>query len=489
MTVAPPHPSIPTEGLRAQVRGRVLAPTDPGYEDARAVFYGGFDHRPAVIVRPTDADDVARVVSFARDGDHVLAVRSGGHSLAGHSAPEGGLVLDLRDLTRLEIDADNRTAWAETGLTAADYTAATAARGLATGFGDTGSVGIGGITLSGGIGFLVRKHGLTIDNLLAAEVVTADGRILQTDETSHPDLFWALRGGGGNFGVATRLRFRLHPIGEVVGGMLILPASPELLVRCMALAEDAPEELSAIVAVMPAPPAPLVPEEHHGRLVLVALLAYAGSAPDAGSTVAGSAASAGAAASGEAAVAPFRALAPPIVDTVRPMRLPDLYRVGGEDLGGDDDDEEYHPTAVAHTMFMDAVDEGAAETIFAYLENADAPMRAAQLRVLGGAMARVPIDATAFAHRASRIMTNVAAFYDTPDERADRQAWVADFGTALRQSDSGAYAGFLADEGEARVRQAYPDPTWERLAAIKAVYDPTNLFRLNQNIPPRVDHE
>ena len=462
MTAAPTHRDLSTEALRAQMRGRVIAPSDHGYDDARAVFYGGFDSHPAVIVRPTDAHDVARVVTFAREGDHVLAVRSGGHSLAGHSAPDGGLLLDLRDLTRLHVDADNRTAWAQTGLTAAEYTSATAARGLATGFGDTGSVGIGGITLSGGIGFLLRKYGLTIDSLLAAEVVTADGRILHTDETSHADLFWALRGGGGNFGVATRLQFRLHPVDEIVGGMLILPASPDSLVRFMALAEDAPEELSTIVAVMPAPPAPFVPEEHHGRLVLMALLAYAGSGVDA-----------------EEAVAPFRASPRPIVDAVRPMRLPDLYRLGGED------GKEAHPTAVAHTMFMDAVDEDAAETIFAYLECAGAPMRVAQLRVLGGAMARVPVDATAFAHRASRIMTNVAAFYGSPEERDDREAWVADFAAALRQSDSGAYAGFLADEGDARVRQAYPDPTWQRLAAIKAVYDPTNLFRLNQNIPPR----
>src|SRR3990172_2240092 len=216
-------------GLRAVLKGRVIAPDDAGYDEARTIFYGGIDRRPALIVRTADSTDVGHVISLARETGLELAVRSGGHSNAGHSTTDGGIVLDLRDMKALAIDVDGRTAWAETGLTAGEYTAAAGAYGLATGFGDTGSVGIGGITLGGGVGYLVRKHGLTIDDLLAAEVVTADGQLLRANSESHPDLFWAIRGGGGNFGVATRFQFRLHDVYTIRGGMLILPATPDVI--------------------------------------------------------------------------------------------------------------------------------------------------------------------------------------------------------------------------------------------------------------------
>ena len=444
--------------IRSDLSGRVIGPDDPEYDEARTLFYGGFDHRPAAIVRVANEEDVSRVITLARDAGLELAARSGGHSLAGHSVSDGGIVLDLSDMKALDIDSPARTAWAQTGLTAGEYTAAAAPHGLGTGFGDTGSVGIGGITLGGGIGYLVRKHGLTIDDLLAADVVTADGRLLRVDPETHPDLFWAIRGGGGNFGVATRFRFRLHEVGTVVGGMLILPATPEVIASFIAEAEAAPEELSTIANVMPAPPMPFVPEEHHGELVVFALLMHAGAVE-----------------AGERAVAPFRALATPIADLVKLMPYPEIYPP---------EDEEYHPTAVARTMFVDAIDHDVAETIYEYLRTSDATMRVAQLRVLGGAMARVPVEATAFAHRRSRIMVNGAAFYEGPEDRPLREAWVSDFAAALDQGDTGAYAGFLADEGEERVRAAYPGSTWDRLAAVKAKYDPTNLFRLNQNIPP-----
>jgi FAD/FMN-containing dehydrogenase len=404
-------------------------PGGTAYDHARAVFYGGFDQRrPAVIIRVADATDVARVVSFARETRLELAVRSGGHSLAGHSVSDGGIVLDLGAMRALDLDVAGRTAWAETGLTAGEYTTTAAAHGLATGFGDTASVGIGGITLSGGVGYLVRKHGLTIDDLLAAEVVTADGQLLRADAQTHPDLFWAIRGGGGNFGVATRLQFRLHQVGTIVGGILMLPATPEVIASFIAEAEAAPEELSTIANILPAPPLPFVPAEHRGQLVVAAIMAYAGAVQD-----------------GERAVAPFRALATPIADLVRPMAYPEIYPP-----------DDQHPTAAARTMFVDTVDQQVAETIVDYLQASDAPRRAVQLRVLGGAMARVPVEATAFAHRRRRVMANVAAFYERPEDQAVREAWVADFAAALRQGGSGAYVGFLGDEGPARVREAYP---------------------------------
>src|SRR2546426_6315732 len=287
---------------------RVIGPDDTEYDEARKMFYGGLDRRPAAIVRPANASEVARVIAIAREGGLDLAVRSGGHSVSGHSTTEGGVVLDLSAMRGLEVDVAARTAWAETGLTASELSAALGRHGLAIGFGDTGSVGIGGITLGGGVGYLARKFGLTIDSLLAAEVVTADGRLLRADATSHPDLFWAIRGGGGNFGVATRFQYRLCAVPLIVGGMLLLPATADTIASFIAAAEAAPEELTTIANVMPAPPLPFVPAEHHGKLGILALMCYAGDA-----------------AAGERALAPFRALATPIVDLLKPMQYPEVH--------------------------------------------------------------------------------------------------------------------------------------------------------------------
>jgi len=451
--------------LRATVNGRVITPGDASFDEARTIFYGGFDRHPAAIVRVRDASDVSQVVSLARENGLELAIKSGGHSLAGHSTTDGGIVLDLSEMKDLQIDVSGRTAWAQTGLTAGEYTAATAAHGLATGFGDTASVGIGGITLGGGVGYLVRKHGLTIDDVLAAEIVTADGELLKVDSESHPELFWAIRGGGGNFGVATRFKFRLHKLSSIVGGMLVLPASPEIIASFIAEAQAAPEELSTIANVMVAPPMPFLPQEVHGELIILAMMVYAGEDVD----------------EGERVIAPFRPLAArPIVDMLKPMSYPEIYPP---------EEGEYHPTAVGRTMFLDTIKLPEAETIVEYLSTSEAPMRVAQLRVLGGAMARVGAQATAFAHRSASIMVNVAAFYEGLEERGVREVWAREFEEALlRQGEGnkggGVYVSFLGEEGEGRVRDAYPGSTWERLSEIKGRYDPTNLFRLNHNILP-----
>jgi len=455
---SPTAVSVPQ--LRATLKGQVIAPQDAGYDEARTVFYGGFDRHPAAIVRVANPTDVSHVVALARESGLELAVRSGGHSLAGHGVSDGGIVLDLSDMKNLQIDVEGRTAWAETGLTAGEYTAATGAHGLATGFGDTGSVGIGGLTLGGGVGYLVRKHGLTIDDLISAEVVTADGRLLSVDAESHPDLFWAIRGGGGNFGVATRFRFRLHEVDTIVGGMLVLPATPGVIASFVAEAEAAPEELSAIANIMVAPPMPFLPAEHHGQLVIMAMMVYAGKVE-----------------AGERTIAQFRALATPLVDTVVPKPYPEMY----EPMGPGPDEE------VARSMFIDSVDDRAAETIVEHLRASSAQMAVAQLRILGGAMARVPVEATAFAHRKRRIMVALGAVYEHREEAAVHEDWVSGFAAALCQGDGGVYVNFVGEEGEARVREAYPGSTWDRLAAIKGRYDPTNLFRLNQNVPPATD--
>jgi FAD/FMN-containing dehydrogenase len=449
--------SISIPRLRGSFDGRVTAPDDAGYDQARKVFYGKYDRRPAAIVRPADAAEVAQVVTLAADSGQELAVRSGGHSLAGHSVSEGGIVLDLSEMTALDLDLEGRAAWAQTGLTAGAYTTAVGGHGLATGFGDTASVGIGGLTLGGGVGFLVRRHGLTIDNLLAAEVVTADGRVLQVDAETHPDLFWAIRGGGGNFGVATRFRYRLHELPSIVGGMLLLPGSAEVIEALVATAEAAPEELSLIANVMVAPPMPFLPPAAHGQLVVMTLLCYAGDAV-----------------AGERALAPFRALADPIADMVQPMPYAGLFEPA-------DDMEVVEESA--RSLFMDGVDSRAATAIVEQLQATTAPMAVAQLRVLGGAMARVPAEATAFAHRDRRVMAGVGCVYQDAGERPTHEAWADGFAAALR-GGPGVYVNFLSNEGPGRVREAYPGRTWDRLVEVKRRYDPGNLFRLNQNIPP-----
>lgn len=458
MTSTSPVLPLDPQSLRDRLTGRVILPDDPDYDATRVVGAGGIDIRPAAIVRVADAVDVAEAIATARELGLELAVRSGGHSGAGHGTTEGGLVIDLRELKSLEIDPEARTAWAGSGLTAGEYTAAAAMHGLATGFGDTGSVGLGGLVTGGGIGYLSRRWGLTIDNLLAVEIVTADGQVLLADEKQHPDLFWAVRGGGGNVGVVTRFKLRLHPLDGIVGGMLVLPATPEVVAGFIAAADAAPEALTTIANVMPAPPMPFLAEEHHGRLIVMGMMAWSGDPAEA-----------------DRVYAPFRALAEPYADMIRPMPYPEMFPP---------DDPDYHPTAVAHTMFVDRIGLEEARTIVERLTASDASMRVAQLRVLGGAVARVPAEATAYAHRDNSIMVNLAAFYGGEADRVVRQAWLDEFAAALDQGLPGAYVNFLGDEGPERVRAAYPRATWDRLAAIKRRYDPDNLFRRNQNVPP-----
>jgi FAD/FMN-containing dehydrogenase len=454
------------EELRAQLTGRLATPADPDYEQLRAVFYGG-DLRPSAVARVAGAEDIAAVIGFARTTGTELAVRGGGHSGAGHSTTDGGIVIDMRDLKRIDVDPEARTAWADAGNTAAEVNAELARHGLVIGFGDTGTVGIAGITLGGGVGYLVRRFGMTIDNLEAVELVTADGELITADAEHHPDLFWALRGGGGNFGVVTRFRYRLHELPQVTGGMLVQPATAETVAAFMAAAEAAPEELSAIVNVMPCPPLPFVAEEHHGSLVIFALMCFAGEAD-----------------AGEAAMAPFRAVAEPLGDLVRPMTYPELFPPEEAPPTEEPSDPSMVPGFAGLTLFTDPIGPDESAVIVERLGWSDSPMRVAQLRVLGGAMARVAPETTAFAHRHSRVMVNVAAMYVGPTDRVVKEAWVRDLAAALHRGDDGAYVNFVNDEGPERVRAAYPGATWDRLAAIKARYDPTNLFRRNHNIPP-----
>jgi FAD/FMN-containing dehydrogenase len=451
--------AIDLSTLRDDIGGRVVEASTPGYDDMRTVFYRSYDSRPSIIVRPVDARDVSAAIRAARSAGVGLAARGGGHSVAGHGSIEGGLVIDLRDMLGIDVDTSQRTAWAETGLTAGEYTKAVGGHGLATGFGDTGTVGIGGITLAGGIGLLVRKHGLTIDSLLAAEIVTADGEILRIDADTHPDLFWAIRGGGGNFGVVTKFQYRLHPVDRVTGGFLAFAADVELVLELISIAENETDDLSMICNIMKAPPLPFIPEEHHGRPMVACLLVHAGDV-DAGARAADR----------------IRELGEPIVDMVQTIRYPEFFEVGGG--------PPWIEREVSYTTFLDTIDRPVVAGLLDQVATSAAPLATAQLRVLGGAMARVPNDATAFAHRDRPYMVATGAAYEDPHEDEAHEDWIRRVASIATTDRPGAYSGFLGGDGASRIREAYPGGAWDRLATIKRRYDPDNVFSRNHNIEP-----
>jgi FAD/FMN-containing dehydrogenase len=437
--------------------GRVVEPGDADYDKFRDVVMGGVDPRPGVILRPRSAVDVAKAIALAAKAGVALSVRSGGHSGAAHGTNDGGIVIDVRDLNSLKIDEAERTAWAGTGLTAGEVSAAVTAKGLAVGFGDAATVGIGGITTGGGVGYLSRKHGLTVDSVLAAEVVTADGTVQTVDANTNPDLFWAIRGGGGNFGVVTKFKFQLHPLHSFTGGILVLPATAETIDGFLAAAHAAPRELGTIMNVMPAPPMPFLKPEVVGTPIIFAMLAFAGEDSAA-----------------EAALKPFRMLATPLADFIKPG--PYMQMFPPEEAG-------YKPVVTMKNAYLSGIEPGIGAIVLDQLSKAEG-MRVVQLRVLGGAIADVPADATAYAHRSYPAMAHMVAFVEDEADRAKKQAWVEGFADALHTVPGAAYVNFVGDEGAERVRAAYPKATFERLQRIKSRLDPNNLFRLNQNIPP-----
>jgi FAD/FMN-containing dehydrogenase len=457
-----PNTTLDVAAFSAGIAGTVIRPDDEAYETARLVHNRGFDRHPSLIVKAASAADVARTVVFARDAGVELAVRGGSHSLAGYGTSEGGIVLDLSAMKGLHIDPERKLAWAQAGLTAGEYSAAAAVHGLATPFGDTGSVGISGLTLGGGIGWLVRKYGLAIDALVSVEIVTADGRLIVASENEHTDLFWAVRGGGGNFGVVTRFQFRLYPVGMILGGALFMPPTREVLRSLGPIAASAPEALTTISFLMPAPPAPFIPAELHGKLTLAIMFVFDGD-PEAG----------------QAALEPFRQVATPMAELVLPMPYPGIY-----EMLKDAED----PAPSAHrSVFLESLDDASIDAILEHTGQQSSPATMTQIRILGGAMGRVPAGATAFAHRDAGVMVLIITPYEDPAEAPIHQAFTEAYYEALQPGARGVYVNFLEAEGEARIRDAYPELTYHRLAQVKGRYDPTNLFRLNQNIRPATE--
>ena len=446
-----------------QIAGEVITPDSVQFDQVRKVQNISFDRYPLAIVRAANALDVAEAVTFARKHSISLAVRSGGHSLAGHSMEDDVLVIDLAGMKRMTVDPVNRIARVQAGATSGDLAEVAGKHGLAITTGDTSSVGFGGLTTGGGIGFMVRKYGLTIDSLLSAEVVTASGDILTVSEAAHADLFWAIRGGGGNFGIVTEFTLRLAPVAQILGGDLILPANREVVRGYLDYTASAPDDLSTIANLMYAPPAPFIPEEMVGKLVLSILVCWTGTPEE-----------------GAYALAPLRALAEPIADTVRPMPYADIYLSTAH--------QAYPHGAAIRSMFATELSDEVLDAMIHGMESSSSPYSIVHLRGLGGEMARVNKDATAFAHRDARIMVAIIAIWLDPNEdRAAHQAWADSVWATIHHEASGVYVNFLGSEGEVRVHDAYPPATYARLQEVKRVYDPQNLFRLNQNISPALE--
>jgi FAD/FMN-containing dehydrogenase len=460
-----PTPGITISGdrldlLRSRLHGRLITPRDADYDDARSVLYINVDRRPRAIVRAADAQDVATVVRYAREHSLPLAVRSGGHSLAYLSVIDDAIVVDLSQMARVSVDPEARIARVQPGATSGDLAGPANDHGLALSTGDTHSVGMGGLTTGGGIGFMVRKYGLAIDNLLAAQVVTAAGEIVTASAEERPDLFWAIRGGGGNAGIVTEFVFRLAPVGQILGGELMLPATREVLRGYLDYAASAPDDLTTIANLTHAPPAPHVPQERVGEMVLSILVCWTGDIS-----------------AGERALAPLRALATPVADAVAPMPYPEIYRFT---------EHQAAPHAASiRMMFADELSDEALDAALSAMKGASSPFSLIQFRGLGGAMARVASDATAFAHRERRYFVAIIGLWlDPAEDAAIHEAWTSALWRTIRHEGSGVYVNFLEVEGPDRVREAYPPATYARLAAIKRRYDPRNLFRFNQNVPP-----
>jgi FAD/FMN-containing dehydrogenase len=444
-----------TQAFESRLLGSLVRPGDDKYDESRQLMNMFHDGHPAYIVRAADVADVLYAVNFAREQKLPITVRSGGHSIPGYSMADDSVVVDLSGMKRVSVNPKKRTLRAQPGATTADVLAATQPHGLALSTGDTASVGLGGLTTGGGIGFLVRKFGLTIDSLRSVNIVTANGHYLTASAVRNADLFWAIRGGSGNFGIVTSFEFNLQPVGTIVGGAIFLPATREVLRGYADYATTAPDELTTIAGVMMAPPLPFIPAEWHFKPVFNILVVYAGEPEE-----------------GQAVVSPLLALAEPIADVIMPMPYPGIYEFTADIA------QRLHATV--RSGFMDGLPDAAIETIMDDVEAGFDPFAMVQIRALGGAFARVPADATAFAHRDKSIFL---AVINLGAEEEHRQ-WAETLWKRLKPHTSGVYVNFLDKEGDERVHEAYPPTTYERLADVKLRYDPRNVFNLNQNIKP-----
>jgi FAD/FMN-containing dehydrogenase len=462
-TIAPVLGEATIQELRAAVKGQIITPDDDGYSEASSVWNGVHDNRrPALIVRCTGAADVIAAVGFARSNGLTIAVRGGGHSVAGFSTSDDGIVIDLSPMNGVHVDPTAMRATVGGGAVWADVDHETQAHGLATTGGLVSSTGVAGFTLGGGIGWTMRKFGLACDNLAGADVVTADGRLIHTSESENADLLWGLRGGGGNFGIVTQFEFDLHPLGPMVyAGPIFFPASAarDLLRTFRDWAPHAPDEVTALVNLTSAPPLPVIPEEWHGEKVAAFVAASAGSVEE-----------------GAGLVSTIRDVAEPIADLLGPMP----YQVIQTLL------DPLWPKGI-HAYFkatnLARLDDDLVDRLCEIHLAAPGPQCELHVHQMGGAVARVDEGATAFAERSMPFVLNAVTGWHDPDAGSAHREWSrAAIAAASRASTGRAYVNFLGDPDGARA--SYGEETYARLAALKNQYDPTNVFRLNQNVAP-----
>jgi len=451
------------EELKGSFRGEILLPSDDAYESARKIWNATIDKHPALIVRCSSTSDVVRAVNFARDNGLVLAVRGGGHNIAGSAMCDDGIVIDLSKMKAAKVDPGARRVTIEGGATLADLDAATQAHGLATPLGINSTTGVAGLTLGGGFGWLSRKYGMTVDNLESAEVVTAAGEVVRASAKEHPDLFWALRGGGGNFGVVTRFEFRLHPVGPgVLSGLIVYPIAEakSVLQQYREFLAKAPDELSVWTVLRQAPPLPFLSEEVHGKPIIALALLYAGDPKQ-----------------GEPLIEPLRKFGTPLGEHVGVQPYVNWQQAF---------DPLLTPGARNYwkSHNFSTLKDGLFDAVIEYINKLPSPQCEIFFGAIGGATTRPAPDSAAYAHRDAQFVMNVHGRWEDPadDERCIR--WARDyFNASAPFASGGAYVNFLtADEGD-RVRTAY-GPNYDRLVQVKRKYDPNNLFRTNQNINP-----
>ena len=451
-----------TGPLREQVRGEVIDRDDEAYDEARKVYNAMIDRRPAVIVRAVNAGDVLAAVRFAAENGLPVAIRGGGHSVPGFGTWDDAVVVDLIRMRGVRVDPTKRTARAEGGTTWGDFNAATHAFGLATTGGIISTTGVAGLTLGGGIGYLARGCGLSLDNLVSADVVTADGRFLTASQEENADLFWALRGGGGNFGVLTSLEYRLHPIKDIYGGIMFyeLKEALHLLRFYREFIATAPEELGAFPAFQIAPPLPFIPDKRHGETFCAAVACWAGPVAE-----------------GEKALKPFHDVAPVVAEMVGAMPYPALNSAF----------DGLYPAGLQHYWKANFVRELTDAAIEAHLEHGPkvpAVNSTVHIYPINGACHRVPADATAFGHRDANFATVIAGMWPDPAQNKANIKWVRDYSDATAPlSEAGGYINFMSEDDDNRVEANYGSG-YARLVDVKRKYDPGNLFRANQNIKP-----
>jgi FAD/FMN-containing dehydrogenase len=455
---------ISLRGELVRPRGELIRPGDPSYDEHRKVWNGSIDRFPALIARCAGVADVISAVRFARRTGLETAVRGGGHSFPGLSVCDGGVVIDLGPMKGIRVDPEARTVRAQAGVLIGELDRETQAFGLAVTGGIVTHTGLSGLTLGGGIGWLMRKHGLTIDQLLSVDLVTADGELVRASRDENPDLFWGVRGGGGNFGIVTEFEFRLNPVGPIVLAGPVFWAmedSPELLRFYRDWIADAPDDLMTIVIHRKAPPLPFVPTELHGKPVVAVACCYAGSAEE-----------------GEKVVRPLKEFGSPVLDLCEPK--PYLTHQAMFDPTFPHG-RWYYFRACDVTELTDEV----IDITVDHTSRISSPFTAFPIWQMGGAVARVDDDETAFSGRAAGHTFNISGTTDTAEGFAEERDWVRNFWSALEPYHTSVYTNFLMDEGEARIRAAYGADKYDRLKALKRKYDPDNFFRLNQNIPPQ----